>query len=192
MPIVVSPWEIRFKNHTIFGKTAKEALSHAKEEIERCEAKGISWELYCKSPQEVAIEESYNKGWDAGSDSGYELGRLSIFEKQLKIKMAVWSLCVFNGKDWSLGDKEITDYLISSDKPIKIIYGYDFLDVDNYEKRDYLVGKAKNGTIGEIWKGIDRMMVKNVDCAGESMFGDHRFIESITYKDDQIVFDTGS
>ena len=39
--------------------------------------------------------------------------------------------------------KEMTDYLISSDKPIKIIYGYDFLDVDNYEKRDYLVGKAK-------------------------------------------------
>ena len=84
MPIVVSPWEVRFKNHTIFGQTAKEALSHAKEEIERCEAKGISWDLHCKSPQEVAIEESYNKGWDAGSESGYELGRLSIFEKQLK------------------------------------------------------------------------------------------------------------
>ena len=61
MPIVVSPWEVRFKNHTIFGQTAKEALSHAKEEIERCEAKGLSWDLHCKSPQEVAIEESYNK-----------------------------------------------------------------------------------------------------------------------------------
>ena len=72
--------------------------------------------LHCKSPQEVAIEESYNKGWDAGSDSGYELGRLSIFEKQLKIKIAVWSLCIFNGKNWSLKDKEMTDYLISSDE----------------------------------------------------------------------------
>ena len=34
MPIVISPWEVRFKNHTVFGKTKEEALDRAKEEIE--------------------------------------------------------------------------------------------------------------------------------------------------------------
>ena len=73
-----------FKNHTIYGQTAKEALSHAKEEMKDAKQK-VFLGIYIVS-LEVAIEESYNKGWDAGSDSGYELGRLSIFEKQLKLK----------------------------------------------------------------------------------------------------------
>jgi len=57
---------------------------------------------------------------------------------------------------------------------------------------DHIVGRAKNRTIGEIWKAIDKMMIKYCDSTGESLFGDHRFIEEIDYENDLIKFYTGS
>ena len=52
----------------------------------------------------------------------------------------------------------MSDYLIEEDKdkPVKIIYQYEYCDLDNHLKTDYLIGKAKNRTIGEIWKGIEQ------------------------------------
>jgi len=88
----------------------------------------------------------------------------------------------------------MTDYLIeeNKDKPLKIVYPYEFNDVDGYLKVENITGKAKNRTIGEIWKGIDKMMIRYCDSTGASLFGDHRFIEEIDYENDLIKFYTGS
>ena len=97
---------------------------------------------------------------------------------------------IVDGNELKLDMKEMSDYLIEEDKdkPVKIIHQYEYCDLDNHLKTDYLIGKAKNRTIGEIWKGIDRIMFKH----SEDVFGDHRFIESLIYKDNQIEFYTGS
>ena len=188
MPIVISPWEVRFKNHTVFGKTKEEALDRAKEEIEECKAKGLQWDLYCKTDQEIALKKAYDKGWDEGHDSGYEQGRLDVFEDQLGIKYTTWSVHTLNGEDWSLGDKNL-DHPLTSDKnkKLKIVYNYRWFDEDYKVQNSPLTGSAKNSTIGEIWKGIERLYIK-CEIAGTA----HSFIESIYIKDNTLTFYTGS
>ena len=138
----------------------------------------------------TSIQIAREKGFTDGFNFGMEMGRLSIFKKQLKIKNSTWSVRYFNGNSFKLDLKEMSDYLIEQDKekPIKIIYEYEYCDLDNCLKTDYLIGKSKNRTIGEIWKGIDRIISKH----SEDVFGDHRFIESLIYKNNQIQFYTGS
>ena len=135
---------------------------------------------------QIAREEVFTDGFNFGM----EMGRLSIFKKQLKIKNSTWSVRYFNGNSFKLDLKEMSDYLIEQDKekPIKIIYEYEYCDFNNCLKTDYLIGKSKNRTIGEIWKAIDRIISKH----SEDVFGDHRFIESLIYKNNQIQFYTGS
>jgi hypothetical protein len=139
-----------------------------------------------RTPIQIAREEGFTDGFNFGM----EMGRLSIFKKQLNIKNSTWSVNYLNGNEFKLDLKEMSDYLIEedSDKSIKIIYEYEYCDIDNHLKTDYLIGKAKNRTIGEIWKAIDKIMSKH----REDVFGDHKFIESLIYKDNQIQFYTGS
>ena len=132
--------------------------------------------------------------WNEGYDCGFKHGKLAVYQDLLKIKYARWSLHSLNDKEYKPDEIYMTDYLIeeNKDKPLKIVYPYEFNDVDVYLKVENITGKAKNRTIGEIWKGIDKMMIKYCDSTGESLFGDHRFIESIDYKHNQIQFYTGS
>ena len=132
--------------------------------------------------------------WNEGYDCGFHAGKLAVYEDLLKIKYSRWSLVSLNGKDWKPDEIYMTDYLIkeNKDKPLKIVYPYEICDVNNNLITDHIVGRAKNRTIGEIWKAIDKMMIKYCDSTGESLFGDHRFIESIDYKHNQIKFYTGS
>ena len=143
-----------------------------------------------KTQRRTSIQIAREEGFTDGFNFGMEMGRLSIFKKQLKIKNSTWSVAYINGNKFKLDLKEMSDYLIEEDKgkPIKIIYEYEYCDLDNCLKTDYLIGKAKNRTIGEIWKAIDRIMSKH----SENVFGDHRFIESLIHKDNQIQFYTGS
>ena len=138
----------------------------------------------------TSIQIAREQGFTDGFNFGMEMGRLSIFKKQLKIKNSTWSVRYFNGNSFKLDLKEMSDYLIEQDKekPIKIIYEYEYCDFNNCLKTDYLIGKSKNRTIGEIWKAIDRIISKH----SEDVFGDHRFIESLIYKNNQIQFYTGS
>ena len=138
----------------------------------------------------TSIQIAREEGFTDGFNFGMEMGRLSIFKKQLKIKNSTWSVRYFNGNSFKLDLKEMSDYLIEQDKekPIKIIYEYEYCDFNNCLKTDYLIGKSKNRTIGEIWKAIDRIISKH----SEDVFGDHRFIESLIYKNNQIQFYTGS
>ena len=138
----------------------------------------------------TSIQIAREEGFTDGFNFGMEMGRLSIFKKQLKIKNSTWSVAYFNGNKFKLDLKEMSDYLIQEDKekPIKIIYEYEYCDFNNCLKTDYLIGKSKNRTIGEIWKAIDRIISKH----SEDVFGDHRFIESLIYKNNQIQFYTGS
>ena len=140
--------------------------------------------------KKTSIQIAREEGFTDGFNFGMEMGRLSIFKKQLKIKNSTWSVAYFNGNKFKLDLKEMSDYLIQEDKekPIKIIYEYEYCDLDNCLKTDYLIGKSKNRTIGEIWKGIDRIISKH----SEDIFGDHKFIESLIYKNNQIQFYTGS
>lgn len=128
--------------------------------------------------------------WNEGYDCGFQHGKLAVYQDLLKIKYARWSLHYLNNEEYKPDEIYMTDYLIeeNKNKPLKIIYEYEYCDLDNHLKTDYLIGKAKNRTIGEIWKGIDRIMSKHT----EDVFGDHRFIESLIYKDNQIEFYTGS
>ncbi len=143
-----------------------------------------------KTKKRTPIQIAREKGFTDGFNFGMEMGRLSVFKKQLKIKNSTWSVNYFNGNKFKLDLKEMSDYLIQEDKekPIKIIYEYEYCDLDNCLKTDYLIGKAKNRTIGEIWKGIDKIISKH----SEDVFGDHKFIESLIHKDNQIQFYTGS
>ena len=132
--------------------------------------------------------------WNEGYDCGFQQGKLAVYQDLLKIKYARWSVHSFNNKEYKPDEIYMTDYLIeeNKDKPLKIVYPYEICDVNNNLITDHIVGRAKNRTIGEIWKAIDKMMIKYCDSTGESLFGDHRFIEEIDYKKDVIRFYTGS
>ena len=73
-----------------------------------------------------------------------------------------------------------------SDRCRKIDMGRWF-DEDYKVQNSQLTGSAKNSTIGEIWKGIERLYIK-CEIAGT----DHSFIESIYIKDNTLTFYTGS
>ena len=133
------------------------------------------------------------KEWNDGVDYGFEQGRLDVFEDLLKIKYVTWSVHTVNNKEWSLGDKNLDHPLdLNINKPLKIIYNYHWYEYDESTKKleqlyQDLYGRAKNNTIGEVWKGIDRLYVKH------GLVGtDHKFIESIDIEDDVLKFYPGS
>ena len=117
-----------------------------------------------------------------------ELGRLDVFEDLLKIKYVTWSVHSVNNKEWSLGDKNLDHPLdLNVNKPLKIIYNYHWYDENYKQYHEDLYGKAKNNTIGEVWKGIDRLYVKH------GLVGtDHKFIEDINIEGNVLKFYTGS
>ena len=110
--------------------------------------------------------------WNEGYDCGFKHGKLAVYQDLLKIKYARWSLHYLNNEEYKPDEIYMTDYLIeeNKDKPLKIVYPYEICDVNNHLITDHIVGKAKNRTIGEIWKGIDKMMIKYCDSTGESLF----------------------
>ena len=133
------------------------------------------------------------KEWNDGVDYGFEQGRLDVFEDLLKIKYVTWSVHTVNNKEWSLGDKNLDHPLdLNINKPLKIIYNHHWYEYDESTKKleqlyQDLYGRAKNNTIGEVWKGIDRLYVKH------GLVGtDHKFIESIDIEDDVLKFYAGS
>jgi len=133
------------------------------------------------------------KEWDDGVEYGREQGRLDVFEDLLKIKYVTWSVHSVNNKEWTLGDKKLDHPLdLNVDKPFKIIYNYHWYEYDESTKKlesfnEDLYGRAKNNTIGEVWKGIDRLYIKH-GLQGT----DHKFIESIDIEGDVLKFYTGS
>lgn len=133
------------------------------------------------------------KEWNDGVEYGREQGRLDVFEDLLKIKYATWSVHSVNNKEWSLGDKKLDHPLdLNVDKPLKIIYNYHWYEYDESTKKlesfnEDLYGRAKNNTIGEVWKGIDKLYVK-YGLQGT----DHKFIESIDIEGNVLKFHTGS
>ena len=138
-------------------------------------------------------KKEFNKNADDSFDHGYEMGRLDVFEDLLKIKYVTWSVGSVNNKGWELGDKNLDHPLdLNVDKPLKIIYNYHWYEYDESTKKleqlhQDLYGRAKNNTIGEVWKGIDRLYVKH------GLVGtDHKFIESIDIEDNVLKFYTGS
>ena len=138
-------------------------------------------------------KKEYDENYDHGYEFGYESGRLDVFEDLLKIKYTVWSVHSVNNLEWSLGDKNLDHPLdLNVDKSLKIIYNYHWYEYDESTKKleqlhQDLYGRAKNNTIGEVWKGIDRLYVKH------GLVGtDHKFIESIDIEDDVLKFYTGS
>ena len=141
-----------------------------------------------KTPEKTFTKKEYDKNYDDGYEFGYESGRLDVFKDLLKIKYVTWSVHSVNNEEWSLGDKNLDHPLDHNiNKPLKIFYNYHWYD-ENY-KRYYedLYGRAKNNTIGEVWKGIDRLYVKH------GLVGtDHKFIESIDIEGNVLKFYTGS
>ena len=138
-------------------------------------------------------KKEFNKNADDSFDHGYEMGRLDVFEDLLKIKYVTWSVHSVNNLEWSLGDKNLDHPLdLNINKPLKIIYNYHWYEYDESTKKleqlhQDLYGRAKNNTIGEVWKGIDRLYVKH------GLVGtDHKFIESIDIEDNVLKFYTGS
>ena len=98
-----------------------------------------------------------------------------------------------NNKEWSLGDKNLDHPLdLNVNKPLKIIYNYHWYEYDESTKKlesfnEDLYGRAKNNTIGEVWKGIDRLYIKH------GLIGtDHKFIEDIDIEGNVLKFSTGS
>ena len=135
----------------------------------------------------------FDENNDHAFDHGFEMGRLDVFEDLLKIKYVTWSVHTVNNKKWSLGDKNLDHPLdLNINKPLKIIYNYHWYEYDESTKKlesfnEDLYGKAKNNTIGEVWKGIDRLYVKH------GLVGtDHKFIESINIEGNILKFYTGS
>ena len=135
----------------------------------------------------------FDENNDHSFDHGFEMGRLDVFEDLLKIKYAVWSVHSVNSKEWKLGDKNLDHPLDHNiNKPLKIVYNYHWYENDESTNRlelynEDLYGRAKNNTIGEVWKGIDRLYIKN------GLQGiDHKFIESINIEDNILRFYTGS
>tara|TARA_B100000902_G_scaffold190329_1_gene181970 strand:- start:808 stop:1254 length:447 start_codon:yes stop_codon:yes gene_type:complete len=138
-------------------------------------------------------KKEYDKNYDDGYDSGFESGRLNVFADLLKIKYTDWSVHSVNNKEWKLDYKNINHPLdINVDKPLKIIYNYHWYEYDESTKElesfnKDLYGKAKNNTIGEVWKGIEKLYIKY-----GLEYTDHRFIESIDIEGDVLKFYTGS
>ena len=135
------------------------------------------------------LEKERNEGYEFGFASG----RLDVFRDLLKIKYVTWSVHHVNNKEWSLGNKKLDHPLDHNiNKPLKIVYDYHWYEYDESTKKLELIhqdlyGRAKNNTIGEVWKGIDRLYIKH-GLQGT----DHKFIESINIEDDVLKFYTGS
>ena len=146
-----------------------------------------------KTTEKTFTKKNLEKEWDDGVEYGREQGRLDVFEDLLKIKYATWSVHSVNNKEWSLGNKKLDHPLdLNVDKPLKIIYNYHWYEYDESTKKlesfnEDLYGRAKNNTIGEVWKGIDRLYIK-YGLQGT----DHKFIESIDIEGDVLKFYTGS
>ena len=143
--------------------------------------------------EKTFTKKDLEKEWDDGVEYGREQGRLDVFEDLLKIKYATWSVHSVNNKQWSLGNKKLDHPLdLNVDKPLKIIYNYHWYEYDESTKKlesfnEDLYGRAKNNTIGEVWKGIDKLYIKH------GLQGiDHKFIESINIEDNVLRFYTGS
>ena len=146
-----------------------------------------------KTLEKTFTKKDLEKEWDDGVEYGREQGRLDVFEDLLKIKYATWSVHSVNNKEWSLGNKKLDHPLdLNVDKPLKIIYNYHWYEYDESTKKlesfnEDLYGRAKNNTIGEVWKGIDKLYIKH------GLQGiDHKFIESINIEDNVLRFYTGS
>ena len=143
--------------------------------------------------EKTFTKKDLEKEWDDGVEYGREQGRLDVFEDLLKIKYATWSVHSVNNKQWSLGNKKLDHPLdLNVDKPLKIIYNYHWYEYDESTKKlesfnEDLYGRAKNNTIGEVWKGIDKLYIK-YGLQGT----DHKFIESIDIEDNVLKFYTGS
>ena len=138
--------------------------------------------------EKTFTKKEYDKNYDHGYEFGFESGRLSVFEKQLKILYTVWSVHHVNSKEWKLGEKDLDHPLDhNTDKPLKIVYNYHWYDEDYNQHNCDLYGRAKNNTIGEVWKGIDRLYMDH-GLQGT----DHRFIEDINIEDNVLKFYTGS
>tara|TARA_A100001201_G_scaffold142629_1_gene141368 strand:+ start:957 stop:1403 length:447 start_codon:yes stop_codon:yes gene_type:complete len=146
-----------------------------------------------KTTEKTFTKKNLEKEWDDGVEYGREQGRLDVFEDLLKIKYATWSVHSVNNKEWSLGNKKLDHPLdLNVDKPLKIIYNYHWYEYDESTKKlesfnEDLYGRAKNNTIGEVWKGIDKLYIK-YGLQGT----DHKFIESIDIEGDVLKFYTGS
>ena len=143
--------------------------------------------------EKTFTKKDLEKEWDDGVKYGREQGRLDVFEDLLKIKYVTWSVHSVNNKEWTLGDKKLDHPLdLNVDKPLKIIYNYHWYEYDESTKKlesfnEDLYGRAKNNTIGEVWKGIDRLYIKH-GLQGT----DHKFIESIDIEGNVLKFYTGS
>ena len=143
--------------------------------------------------EKTFTKKDLEKEWDDGVEYGREQGRLDVFEDLLKIKYATWSVHSVNNKQWSLGNKKLDHPLdLNVDKPLKIIYNYHWYEYDESTKKlesfnEDLYGRAKNNTIGEVWKGIDKLYIKH-GLQGT----DHKFIESIDIEGNVLKFYTGS
>ena len=146
-----------------------------------------------KTLEKTFTKKDLEKEWDDGVEYGREQGRLDVFEDLLKIKYVTWSVHSVNNKEWTLGDKKLDHPLdLNVDKPLKIIYNYHWYEYDESTKKlesfnEDLYGRAKNNTIGEVWKGIDRLYIKH-GLQGT----DHKFIESIDIEGNVLKFYTGS
>ena len=146
-----------------------------------------------KTVEKTFTKKDLEKEWDDGVEYGREQGRLDVFEDLLKIKYVTWSVHSVNNKEWVLGNKKLDHPLdLNVDKPLKIIYNYHWYEYDESTKKlesfnEDLYGRAKNNTIGEVWKGIDRLYIKH-GLQGT----DHKFIESIDIEGNVLKFYTGS
>ena len=143
--------------------------------------------------EKTFTKKDLEKEWDDGVEYGREQGRLDVFEDLLKIKYVTWSVHSVNNKEWSLGNKNLDHPLdLNVNKPLKIVYNHHWYEYDESTKKlesfnKDLYGRAKNNTIGEVWKGIDRLYIKH-GLQGT----DHKFIESIDIEGDVLKFYTGS
>ena len=138
--------------------------------------------------EKTFTKKDLEKERDEGYEFGFESGRLDVFEDLLKIKYVTWSVHHVNNKEWSLGDKNLDHPLDHNiNKPLKIVYNYHWYDENYKQYNEDLYGRAKNNTIGEVWKGIDRLYVK-YGLVGT----DHKFIEDINIEDNVLKFYTGS
>ena len=138
--------------------------------------------------EKTFTKKDLEKERDEGYEFGFESGRLNVFEDLLKIKYVTWSVHHVNNKEWSLGDKNLDHPLDHNiNKPLKIVYNYHWYDENYKQYNEDLYGRAKNNTIGEVWKGIDKLNV-NYNLVGT----DHKFIEDINIEGDVLKFYTGS
>ena len=69
-----------------------------------------------KIKERTPIQIAREKGFTDGFNFGMEMGRLSVFKKQLQIKNSTWSVNYFNGNKFKLDMKDMSDYLIEEDK----------------------------------------------------------------------------